>query len=787
MVSNQPPSAKGSIPATPPLDVGASAHEVDVASYFTDPDGDALTYQARSSEETVATVSTAGSTVSVTPQAKGTATITVTAADSGGLSAEQRFTVTVRAPRPPPAEPNRPPAVQGSIPTTPPLDVGGAAHQVDVAAYFTDPDGDALTYHARSSKETVATVSTAGSIVSVTPRARGTATITVTAADPGNLTATQQFPVTVKNRPPVAQGSIPATPPLEPGDLAHEVDVASFFTDPDGDTLTYVAQSSNELVATARADGSTVSVTPQAEGTATITVTAADPGDLTATQRFQATVREAPPLVLDSLQVTGGAAAMYPGFASGVRHYAVRCRSSTTLRVTARTRRPGAVLTLLRRQPATVQSSAGTLDAQVTVDEDHDVVIEVRDGEEAAAYAVHCLPAAFPDIRVVTKTRQATDGLLVVTPAYGGYYDRTTYAAILDNNGVPRFHRLLTDRNFWASDFKPHGAGRYSVARRPKLNLDDSDFGNWEIDLLDARLQVTSTVRAAPPLTHTDGHDFLIAPNGDYVLLSYQRATRDFSEFGSDLSAEQGTRDSVIQRRTAAGAGTQTFSWNSWDHRHVLQVGNDCRVGLFPDTYAHANSLQILADGDIVTSLRGCAQVLRIDGATGAVKWKLGGTPPPEDSDTRFLEVVGDSAGEFCGQHHVTLTGSNTVVMFDNGVQCLGPRKQQPPFSRAVEYDISSGTQAVFLRQFRLPARYGYFPYTGGVSVYGDRWLISWGLDTGNSRSVAAHEAIAVSEVDPATGAAHLHLNISKGSRVGWTYRVYQMPETAVDIPWNLP
>ena len=387
----------------------------------------------------------------------------------------------------------------------------------------------------------------------------------------------------------------------------------------------------------------------------------------------------------------------------------------------------------------------------------------------------------------MTKTRQATDGLLLVTPAYGGYYDRTTYAAILDNNGVPRFHRLLTDRNFWASDFKSHGAGRYSVSRRPKLNLDDSDFGNWVIDLLDARLQVTSTVRAAPPLTHTDGHDFLIAPDGDYVLLSYQRATRDFSEFGSDLSAEQDTRDSVIQRRTAAGAGTQTFSWNSWDHRHVLQVGNDCRVGLFPDTYAHANSLQILADGDIVTSLRGCAQVLRIDGATGAVKWKLGGTPPPEDSDTRYLEIVGDSAGEFCGQHQVTLTDSNTVVMFDNGVQCLGPRKQQPPFSRAVEYDISSGTQAVFRRQFRLPDRYGYFPYTGGVSVYGGRWLISWGIDTGDSRSVAAHEAIAVSEVDPATGAAHLHLNISKGSRVGWTYRVYQMPETAVDIPWNLP
>ena len=84
--------------------------------------------------------------------------------------------------------------------------------------------------------------------------------------------------------------------------------------------------------------------------------------------------------------------------------------------------------------------------------------------------------------------------------------------------------------------------------------------------------------------------------------------------------------------------------------------------------------------------LRGCAQVLRIDGATGAVEWKLGGTAPPDGSTTEFLELVEHSdpsvVEEFCGQHHVTLT--------------------------------SSGTQAEYLREYRLPDAHGPFTHDGG-------------------------------------------------------------------------
>ena len=174
------------------------------------------------------------------------------------------------------------------------LAAGGAAAEVDVAAAFRDPDGDALTYRAISSAPSVAAVSVFGTTVSVTPVAEGTSTLTVTATDPGGLSATQAFTATVsapENRPPEPVGALP---PLTLGvdDPAVAVEVGGAFRDPDVDRLTYGAASSAPAVAAVAVLGSTVTVTPTGEGTATVTVTATDAGGSNgaATQTFMATV-----------------------------------------------------------------------------------------------------------------------------------------------------------------------------------------------------------------------------------------------------------------------------------------------------------------------------------------------------------------------------------------------------------------------------------------------------------------------------------------------------------------
>ena len=77
------------------------------------------------------------------------------------------------------------------------------------------------------------------------------------------------------NRTPVAVGRFEAQT-LKMGDEGVTVDVSGKFSDPDGDDLTYTAASNDEAIAKVDVSGSVVTITPVAEGKATVTVTARD-------------------------------------------------------------------------------------------------------------------------------------------------------------------------------------------------------------------------------------------------------------------------------------------------------------------------------------------------------------------------------------------------------------------------------------------------------------------------------------------------------------------------------
>ena len=187
--------------------------------------------------------------------------------------------------------PNRGPQAVGAIPEQ--TVSAGETATVDVSSYFSDPDGDALSYTAVSSNAGVAGVSVSGGSVAVAALAAGVATVTVTARDPRGLLAQQRFQVTVPNRGPQAVGAIPAQT-VSAGETA-TVDVSSYFRDPDGDALSYTAASSNAGVAGVSVSGGFVAVAALAEGVATVTVTARDPGGLSAVSSFGVTVTTSRP------------------------------------------------------------------------------------------------------------------------------------------------------------------------------------------------------------------------------------------------------------------------------------------------------------------------------------------------------------------------------------------------------------------------------------------------------------------------------------------------------------
>ena len=281
----QPPGSCGTIPEQTVV-VGERAT---VSACFEDPNGDPLSYRATTSDAGVATVSVSGSALTVAGISPGTSVVTVTATDVTELTGHQQFRVLV---------PNRAPVAVGEIESRE-MPVGESA-SVDVSAHFREPDGQPLSYGMSVSGEGVVTISAAGSVVALGAEAKGSVTVTATATDPGGLSATQSFVVTVPNRAPVAAGSIPAQT-IEV-DAAATTDVTPYFTDPDGDDLTYAATSSDTAVAEVSVEGGELRVAAVAKGEATVTVTATDTEGLTATQEFLVTVPNRPPVAVGMIE-----------------------------------------------------------------------------------------------------------------------------------------------------------------------------------------------------------------------------------------------------------------------------------------------------------------------------------------------------------------------------------------------------------------------------------------------------------------------------------------------------
>ena len=108
--------------------------------------------------------------------------------------------------------------------------------------------------------------------------------MTVKATDRSGLAFSQTFSVTVNpppNRAPVAIGTIAPETLMAQG-ASRIVDVSGLFHDLDGDTLRYTASSDNTRVVSVNISGTQVTLIPEGEGNATVTVTASD-GELTAT------------------------------------------------------------------------------------------------------------------------------------------------------------------------------------------------------------------------------------------------------------------------------------------------------------------------------------------------------------------------------------------------------------------------------------------------------------------------------------------------------------------------
>lgn len=248
------------------------------ASYFSDVNQNPLTYTA-SLPAGLSINSTTGVITGAPSVALGSYAASVTVNDGRGGTVTANFTI----------------AVQNSAPVAPTINnvaaEAGTAWSF-VIPQFTDPNGDTLTYTASGLASWMA-FDPGTRTLSGTPGPVGSWSITVTAKDPSNATASRTFTVSTPNTWPAVINQVPTQTAYRNIAWSYQVPTST-FADVNGDSLTYSASSLPSGItfdpATRTFSGAVGTL-----GNYTLVVTANDGRGGTASEDFTLTVANLPP------------------------------------------------------------------------------------------------------------------------------------------------------------------------------------------------------------------------------------------------------------------------------------------------------------------------------------------------------------------------------------------------------------------------------------------------------------------------------------------------------------
>lgn len=368
---------------------------------------------------------------------------------------------------------------------------------------------------------------------------------------------------------------------------------------------------------------------------------------------------------LDNLLIEGAKTSLNPAFDPEIFRYSIIADDlSNTLSLTTFAEQSVIISIDGRRTTSGVAESIDTLLPGDTLQ----IEVDRRNAPASfsAVYEVVYLPSDFPEIfTTVLEPGVSTD------PLYVNLANRTSgFIAILDNYGVPYF--FLKDDNP-VFDFKIHEAtGEHSYMRYTG-ELNEWARRDGEAVILDEDLEEVERVTTVG-LNHTDIHDFLILPNNELLLLSYNGILRDLSSYG--LTTEELVEDSVIQIIDRA-TRTVLFEWNSWDDIPF----DDQTTEEIRGEYVHVNSAIVDTDGNLILSLRGVSQVVKVSRPGGQVLWKLGGK-------SNQFTFINDPFSQLCGQHKATRLENGNLLLFDNGQNCWPIDPARGDHTRIVEYRL---------------------------------------------------------------------------------------------------
>ncbi len=274
-----------------------------------------------------------------------------------------------------------------------------------------------------------------------------------------------------------------------------------------------------------------------------------------------------------------------------------------------------------------------------------------------------------------------------------------TYA-IVDNNGVPVFFRLMPKPS---GSFRVFSDGRLAYMHGVPRKL----------YFMDELLEVTDTFSTVG--YQIDGHDYAVDNSGNVVLMAKVNRPVDMSAIveGGDPNAT--VIDLIVQEFDRDK--NLLFTWNSADHFKIMDANENSPFVDFTEQeidYVHPNSIAIDSDTSILVSCRHMDEITKIHRRTGEIIWRLGG----KNNDFTFLN---DTIG-FSHQHSISRLENGNILLFDNG------NLHDSLFSSAVEYTLDEvNYTATLVNRFRRdPDTYSNHG-ANTQRIFNGNTIIGWG------------------------------------------------------------
>ena len=383
---------------------------------------------------------------------------------------------------------------------------------------------------------------------------------------------------------------------------------------------------------------------------------------------------------------------MTPTFAPWVTDYAIGCAG-------------GSATVFATQGPVTIGGRLLTEPGSVTVPMTAgQQLVVTRPG--VATYHLRCLPSDFPAYAATRTGVVQSDGFLVQPGISFTQNISQPYTIAFNADGVPVWWHRSADGSH-PIDAKFLDAVTIEWMEAGVVYLHDL-VGN-------------TTKEFHGPDGPLDLHDFITLPGDRYLGLEY--VMRDCPATPTDCvdlsSWGRSTQEAVTDAKLVEfdAQGNVVWTWRMGDHIDLATENQHWRGHGVAQDVVHMNSLAYDGRGGVVVSARHLDAVYRIRLSTGAITWKLGGSPEPES-----LRVVGPpSGGTFSGQHFARILPDGTLTLHDN-------RTKEGKAPRLIHFGLDLHARTATVLSTVKDARVATSRCCGnGYLLPGGDWVADWG------------------------------------------------------------